>query len=173
MTQNAKGKLIIVGGHENKKGDRPILETVAQEMRGRKGPLVLITVASQQPEALAEDYIKVFSELGIEKVEVLDIRERAEAYDEANVRKLDNAPVVFFTGGDQLRITSQIGDSFVYRTIWDLYQKGSTIVGTSAGAACMPETMLVSGPGDESNEVSALNMAPGLGLIRDVVIDSH
>jgi len=53
------------------------------------------------------------------------------------------------------------------------YYQGATIAGTSAGAAAMPETMLISGPGDESNRVSALGMAPGLGLLSEVVIDSH
>jgi cyanophycinase len=47
------------------------------------------------------------------------------------------------------------------------------VAGTSAGAAAMPETKLNSGNGDESSQISALGMAPGLGLIGGVVIDSH
>ena len=55
----------------------------------------------------------------------------------------------------------------------EVLEAGGTVAGTSAGAAAMPETMLIAGPGDESNEISALGMAPGLGLIKNVVIDTH
>ncbi|MBI3968103.1 MAG: cyanophycinase [Chloroflexi bacterium] len=72
-----------------------------------------------------------------------------------------------------MRITSQIGDSPTFRCLQERFVEGATIAGTSAGAAAMPETMLFSGPNEESNKISALGMAPGLGLIRDVVIDSH
>lgn len=82
--------------------------------------------------------------------------------------------MVFFTGGDQLKITSQLGDSPVYRCIEEIYRRGGTVAGTSAGASVMSETMLISGDGDESHKVdTVLGMAPGLGLIRDVVVDQH
>ena len=173
MSDRPKGSLIIIGGHEDKEGDREILQEVAQRARRGSGRIVVVTVASQEPEALADDYRKVFGELGVKRVDVLDIRTRDEAFDQSNVEKLAGAPVIFFTGGDQLRITSQIGDSLVFRCMQEIYLKGGTIVGTSAGAAGMPETMLIGGPGDASHRISALSMAPGLGFIRDVVIDSH
>lgn len=174
MTTRAKGKLIIIGGHEEKNGgDRAILETVAREVHRLKTKLLLATVASSVPEELAESYREVFGELGVKQIDVLDIRDRREAYEEENVRKLHGAEVVFFTGGDQLRITSQVGDSPIYQHMMSVFQQGGTIVGTSAGAAAMPETMLVSGPSDETNAVGDLHMAPGLGLIQGMVIDSH
>jgi cyanophycinase len=171
MGRKAKGRLVIIGGHEDKVGERTILQEICQEVCD--GSLVVVTVASQEPEALAEEYIKVFKELGVKQIEVLDIRERKQAEDEALVEQLKQAEVVFFTGGDQLRITSQIGDSLVFQHMRDLLEAGRTIAGTSAGAAAMSETMLVDGPSDESNRISALSMAPGLGLIAGVVIDSH
>src|SRR5205823_1884326 len=85
----------------------------------------------------------------------------------------ERSPVVFFTGGDQVRITSQLADSPVFECISRLYRNGGTIVGTSAGAAAMPEIMLIGRRVDESNRVSTLGMAPGLGLIEGVIIDSH
>ncbi len=97
-------------------------------------------------------------------------RVRIEAPASAKVR---DASVVYFTGGDQLRITSQVGDSPVFRCLLDIYRRGATIAGTSAGAAAMSETMLISGPSDHSPEISALGMAPGLGFISSVVVDSH
>ena len=170
-----RGTLIIIGGHEERgtQGDRTVLTEVAKKARGRKGHLLVMTVATSLPEEMAKEYVATFKGLGVRDVEVLDIRTREEAYAESAVAKVRDASVVFFTGGDQLRITSQIGDSPIYRCLREIHRRGAVIAGTSAGAAAMPETMLISGEGDASQEISALGMAPGLGLIGDVVTDSH
>src|SRR4051794_10994714 len=54
-----------------------------------------------------------------------------------------------------------------------IHEEGGVIAGTSAGAAAVPDTMLISGNGKESPRVATLGMAPGLGLLKGVVIDSH
>jgi cyanophycinase len=173
MTKQPKGKLIIIGGHEDKDDDRDILEFVAQEVNRLKGSLVLMTVATHMPEELVKEYTEVFKELGVNRVESIDVRVREDGFNEENIKKIEKDAVIFFTGGDQLRITSQIGDSPLYQRMVDHFHRGATIVGTSAGAAAMPETMLVAGPSDESADNGELIMAPGLGLLPGVVIDSH
>jgi cyanophycinase len=173
MSNTPKGRLIIIGGHEDKEGERTILKAVAQRARGEHGRLVIVTVASNQPEELGHEYRALFKDLGVGDVDVVDIRTRDEAADERYIQKIAGAKVIFFTGGDQLRITSQIGDSPVFRCMQELYRKGATIAGTSAGAAAMPETMLIAGASDKSNRISALEMAPGLAFMSGVVIDSH
>jgi len=172
MSDIPKGSLIIIGGHEAKTGEQAILSEVAARA-GKSGRLVVITVASQEPEDLATTYKEVFGGLGVKQVDVLDIRTREQATNPAAVALLDNVAVVFFTGGDQLRITSQVGDTPVFQRMHELYRRGATIAGTSAGAAAMPATMLISGSGDSSEVISSLGMAPGLGLLENVVIDSH
>ena len=89
------------------------------------------------------------------------------------MHKVTNAAVIFFTGGDPLRITSQIGNTPTFQCLRARYRDGATIAGTSAGAAAMPETMLIAGASDASYQIDALSMAPGLALIQDVVIDTH
>lgn len=173
MSAKPKGRLIIIGGHEDKQGDQTILKAVARRARGESGRLAVITVASQEPEELAHEYRTIFKQLGVGHVDAVDIRTRDEAADEKNVQKIAGAQVVFFTGGDQLRITSQIGDSPLFRCMQQIYREGATIAGTSAGAAAMPETMLIAGASDASNRISALEMAPGLAFMHGVVIDSH
>ena len=171
MGDKPKGELIIIGGHEDKEGKSVILNEVARRAEG--GRLVIITVATQAPDKVGEEYTKLFKRLGVKRVDVLDVRTRDDATKDANVKKIDDAAVIFFTGGDQLRITSQIGDSPVFQCMRKLYHQGATIVGTSAGAAAMPETMLIGGPSDKSSAISTLGMAPGLGFLPGVVIDSH
>jgi cyanophycinase len=140
-----RGSLIVIGGHEDKHGDREILRAVARRA-GPGGKVVVATIASTQPEAYWEEYEKVFRALGVPHVFHLDIRDRAEAKMERKLRILDDATAVFFTGGDQLRITSELGDSPIYQRMCEIYMdEGGTIAGTSAGASMMCETMLVRG----------------------------
>jgi cyanophycinase len=170
--ETKRGTLIIIGGGERKDAERTVLQEVA--LRAATGKLVVVTIATTEPEETWKDYREIFRKLGVKKVEWLDVRVREEGFKEEVVRTLDGAAVVFFTGGDQLKITSQLGDSYVYRRIEEIYEQGGTIAGTSAGASVMSETMLISGDGDESHKVdTVLGMAPGLGLIRNVVIDQH
>jgi len=168
-----KGKLIIIGGAEKHEDGLNVLEAVAKEMRRKRHPLLLITAALSSPGYGPGEYRKIFRELGLDRIEVLEIPTREDAYIDANVAKVAEAGGIFFTGGDQLRITSQLGDTPIYQLITQRYADGCMIAGTSAGAAAMPDTMIIGGPGDESNQISSLSMAPGLGLIKGVVIDSH
>jgi cyanophycinase len=103
----------------------------------------------------------------------LYVHDRAETLDGEVVRALDGAGGVFFTGGDQLRISSQIGDTPVERRVREIHETGGVIAGTSAGASVMSDTMLVKGSSGESHRIGDLHMAPGLGLVRDVIIDQH
>ncbi|HEX8700849.1 MAG TPA: cyanophycinase [Myxococcaceae bacterium] len=174
MKKKRRGDLLVIGGHENKESDeeKAILNQAANKVKEADGRLVVLTVASMEPEPLADTYRKAFGRLGVKHVDVLDIRSREEAYDPGNVEKISNAGVVFFTGGDQLRITSQMGGSPLLERIFELHDQGVAIVGTSAGAAAMSETMLISGPTNQSRLVG-LSMAPGLGLLEGVIVDSH
>jgi cyanophycinase len=171
----SKGTLIIIGGNERREGGEAILQEIVNQARRKDdGHLLLVTAATHEPEGLAEEYAALFKKLGLTKMQVLDIRTRDQAQLEANVKMVDRAAVIFFTGGDQLRITSQMADTPVYRMMQETYAKGGVIAGTSAGAAAMPETMLASGNGAMTPRgIQDLGLAPGLALLPDVVIDTH
>ncbi len=174
MTKRS-GTLIIIGGHEEKEGERVILQEVVRPLGKGKKRLLIVTAATTIPQEIAEDYKRVFKQMGVGHVDVLDIRERDQAHDPAIIRKLDDAGVIFFTGGDQLRLTSQLGGTPLFAHMLELHGKGTVIAGTSAGAAAVPETMLISGQNEGSLRVSmsTLGMAPGLGLLKGVIVDSH
>jgi len=165
--------LIIIGGKEDRSNDKVILREVAR--RVGSGKLVVSTVAmARGTDELFAQYEKAFRALGVKHVFNLDINSRGEATQDSKLRILDNAQGVFFTGGDQMRITSQIGDTPVYQRIREIYDDGGVIAGTSAGASVMSETMLVYGGDEESHVIGdSVRMAPGLGLIGGVIIDQH
>ncbi len=81
--------------------------------------------------------------------------------------------VFFFTGGDQLRITSLMGGTQCQQIIQKRYEMGMVICGTSAGASAMSETMITSGKDDDAPKKCTLKMAPGLGFLKGVIIDQH
>ncbi len=122
---------------------------------------------------MGDEYRKIFQELGIKNIKILTIRNRRDAVDINNVNLIENTALMFFTGGDQLRITSLIGGTPLYSKIQKLYEGGCTFVGTSAGASVMSDTMIITGPDEESPKKCTLKMAPGLGLIKGVIIDQH
>ncbi|MDT9600808.1 cyanophycinase [Sphingosinicella rhizophila] len=169
--QGSKGCLIIIGGNEDRKDERRILREVAREVRG--GKLVLATVASRRPEGYFDDYQRAFSDLDLGDLVELYVEDRVEAGDRSKLSVLDDAAGIFFSGGDQLRITSQIGDTGIEAKVRALYERGGVVAGTSAGASVMSETMLVKGTSQITHRIGDLHMAPGLGLIRDVIIDQH
>lgn len=109
MTGKALGPLIVIGGHEDKTGERRILRAVAERLRG--GRLVLATLASHQPDGYFESYQDAFADLGVKELVELYVGDRSETRDDDKLSLLDGAAGVFFSGGDQLRIASQIGDS--------------------------------------------------------------
>jgi cyanophycinase len=167
----SKGTLIIIGGHEDHEGDREILKEVARHIRNKR--LVLSTIASHKPEGYLEKYQASFAELGVTEVTELYVENRTEAAMEEKLAALDGIEAVFFSGGDQLRITSQIGDTPVEQRVHEIFQNGGLIAGTSAGASMMSDTMLVKGQSAASFRIGELRMAPGLGLLPNVIIDQH
>jgi len=169
---NRNRTLVIIGGGEDRSQDKVILGEVARRVGA--GKLVVTTVAMPNPANLFEQYDRAFRALGVKHVFKLEVNERREATEEAKLRVLDDATGVFFTGGDQMKITSQIGDTPVFSRVHEIYRDGGVIAGTSAGASAMSETMLVSGDGQESFTIGgSTRMAPGLGLIGGVIIDQH
>jgi cyanophycinase len=164
--------LIIIGGHEDREGDAIILRAVAE--RAKRGKLVVATLATEHPEETYQNYRQSFTALGVKQIAHLDVPNREDLLRNPRSELMDGASVVFFTGGGQLRITTQFGGTRLCEQIQEFYREGGTIAGTSAGASVMSDTMLVSGDADSSHRVgSKLLMAPGLGYIKDVIIDQH
>jgi cyanophycinase len=165
------GPVIAIGGGEDKENDKDILCEVARRVAG--GPVIIATVASHEPDGYMDAYRTAFDGLGVTNLRELYLDDRREASDPDKLALFDDAAGVFFTGGDQLRITSQIGDTPVEDRVRALHAKGGLIAGTSAGASMMSEMMLVRGSNAESYRIGDLHMAPGLGLVPSCIIDQH
>ncbi|MBO0357234.1 cyanophycinase [Hymenobacter sp. BT186] len=176
------GTLISIGGHEQKRvsleadadmADDTILRRVVEEV-GTKGSILILPIASDEPEEAAEDYVKVFGELGCSRVEVLNIQNREDAESEESLRLLNEAGGVMFTGGDQLRITALLGGTAFHRRLKERYtQQPFVIAGTSAGATAMSTPMIYQGRNNAGMRKDEIHITTGLEFLHNVAIDTH
>lgn len=173
MNEKISGNLIIIGGAEDKKGKKEILKKVAEYINYNDDKMVIATIATEYPEKTYNDYKSIFSKLGVKNIYKLDINKREDAFNEKNINLIKTTNLLFFTGGDQLRITSMIGGTPIYNVIKEICNSGGVIAGTSAGASVMSDTMIIEGEDDESPHKCTLKMSPGLGLVKNIIIDQH
>lgn len=173
LEEKLKGNLIIIGGAEDKKGEKEILKEVCSKIDKENEKLVIATIATELPKEVGAEYTDIFKKLGVKNIDILDIAQRDDACRESNVALIKNASLVFFTGGDQLRITSLVGGTPIYDALKQSVENGCVFVGTSAGASVVSDTMIITGEDEESPKKWTLKMSPGLGLIKDVIIDQH
>ncbi len=183
------GTLIAIGGAENK-GDEPeddsmnsenanfekteILSRFVKELKGRNPLVLVIPTASSLPEELGPSYVKVFHDLKVKNVEVVDIRNREDACKEEYIELVRKAAGIMFTGGDQLKLTSILGGTDFMRLIKERYYNDSLVVGgTSAGAAAMSTQMIYQGMSGAGFIKGSVSITAGLELLNDVAIDTH
>ncbi len=165
------GDLVLIGGGEDKVAERHVLRAVADRAGDRT--LVVCTLATAEPESAWEQYDKIFAELGVARRAHLTIGTDVAEPSHAPGR-LDDVGAVFFTGGDQLRLTSMLGGTAAAARLLALHRAGTTIAGTSAGASAASDVMLIGPLRERSHKLGdLLRMAPGLGFIRDVLVDQH
>lgn len=168
-----RSELIIIGGAEDKTGASNILEYITHCCGKESADIVIVTTATGRSEQVYDTYHRVFKKFGVKKLSMLDIRNRQEADTDEKVNQISDATCIFFTGGDQLRITSILGGTKIHEALEKACEKGVIIAGTSAGAAAMSSTMIIGGNGNDPARKCSLNMAPGLALIEGAIIDQH
>lgn len=181
-----KGTLIPIGGNEDKGIEESeqytlefiqdgILYHVVQESGGTDANIVVIPTASSIPVEVGENYLEAFNTLGCKNVTVLDIRSKADSEKQSSVDLIKNANCIMFSGGDQSKITNKIGGTTIHKILLDRYKNetGFVIAGTSAGAMAMAHEMIAGGSAAESFIKGAVNMYKGLGLIPELIIDTH
>jgi len=166
-----EGTLIIIGGREDKSGEMKILKEVAR--RAGNGKLLVITAASEVPEEVWPEYRDLFKKLKVKHTEHLHLNQPDEAKHFDLDKIFHNVKVVFFTGGDQLKLTSKLGGTLIMDHVLEVFKKGGTLAGTSAGASIMGETMLVGGENSESRKIGNWMMAPGMRFVQNIIIDQH
>ncbi|TBR59898.1 cyanophycinase [Mastigocladus laminosus UU774] len=168
-----KRQLVIIGGAEDKEGDCQILREFVRRAGSTKARIVIMTAATELPREVGENYIRVFERLGAEDARIIDTETRDDASSSTALEAISKATGVFFTGGDQARITSILKDTEIDAAIHKRFSEGIVVGGTSAGAAVMPDVMIVEGDSETNPRIEIVDMGPGLAFLPGVVIDQH
>jgi cyanophycinase len=168
----SRGWIIPIGGAENKENDRRILERFVRVSGGEDADIIVIPTASRVHETGAR-YEQIFTELGARRVTVMDFDTRRDCHEAGRLRRIEAASGIFFTGGNQLRLTTLLGGTPVAKLIRLRNANGVTVGGTSAGASILSEHMIAAGDEGSSLIAGSVRMAPGLGLTNRFIIDQH
>lgn len=181
-----KGKLLIIGGAEDKVGEPPdIIEQSKEFIRyeilrellphSSNKKIELVTTGSEVQEEVKRTYQKVFKELGYENIDFIPIKQRSETTKNEYLKRAEEAGVVFFTGGDQFRLSTIIGGTEFFDIIRARYfnDKDFIVAGTSAGAMVMSSVMIMAGGLTEALIYRNLSTCSGLGLLPSCIVDTH
>jgi cyanophycinase len=166
----SRGFLVLIGGAEDKDHDRIVLRRTV-ELNGAQ-TISVIPTASQIPKKLGAHYVEAFGALGVEDVEVLDVRIRADLLRGQHRERIEASDLVFFTGGDQTRLARVFRDTPLLDAIRKAWERGATIAGTSAGATAAGDPMIFDGQ-RKGLVKGKVHGAPGFGFLPGVTVDTH
>jgi len=168
------GHLLVIGGAEDKYNERRILRKFLSLAGGESAEVLIIPVASDYPEFAADVYTQAFRNLGVANPRVLRATSRQDVFEADPDELLDGVTGVFMTGGDQMRLVSLLGGTQLADRLRKLV-RGTDIVlaGTSAGAAGMSTSMIVRGESTSHPQKSSVRLSPGLGFLKNIIIDQH
>ena len=168
-----RGPLLIIGGAEDREGQKVILRRFVDLAGGHNARIVIVGTATTVPGEVGPQYLDAFDDLGAAGAQFLSLSGRREANSPDAVEEIREATGVFFTGGDQSRIATILGGSKVEEALHERHRASDLVIGgTSAGAAMMSSTMILGG-GDLVPSMTAVRTGPGLGFVDGIVIDMH
>jgi cyanophycinase len=159
-----RGALVICGG-----GRLPeaVLNRFVELAGGAEARIVVIpTAGSDTAIRFAVASLDRWRARGPAAVQMLHTRSRAEANDPVFLQPLAEATGVWFSGGDQSRLSDSYVDTAVEAHLKALVERGGVVGGTSAGAAIMTRVMITGGR-------TTATQGRGLDLLPGAVVDQH
>ncbi|KAA9331778.1 cyanophycinase [Adhaeribacter soli] len=189
--ETPKGKIVAIGGKEDK-GSIPqptdpelrnqvrffengILKRIHDELYGLGTRIEVVTTATQFPAEVGQAYLDAFLLLGCDNVGQLPIHSREDADEPEYLERLRKADGVMFTGGDQTRIAEIFPGSKALQILKQQYwQKEKFLIsGTSAGAMALAGIMITASDERDPLVKGTVQLGEGLGLLQQVIIDTH
>ncbi len=178
QAQKNKGKLFIIGGGH--RSDALMTQLVNLSDLKKKDYIVVLPMSSEEPDSAYIYFKKQLEKLTPNPIVMLNF-DNTTAFNKVLNDSLQNAKLIFISGGDQSRFMNVVKNTPTFTAIHHAYKNGSTIAGTSAGAAVMCEHMITGNQKLETKYTETFNnirydnleTTVGLGLIKNVIIDQH
>lgn len=172
--QRRLGRLVVIGGAEDKLSDRIVLRRFVELCGGAPSRIRLISAASADPAGAWALYQKTFADLGVADCQPIDIPDRAAANSPGVTDQILGADGIFISGGDQRRLMDLVWETEAFKALHRAFHlRGCCVGGTSAGAAVLSRHMLVQGEATRLPEKEAAELDIGLGFVADAIIDQH
>ncbi len=166
-----RGLLVLIGGAEDRKGSKFVLKDLLDHTKASS--VVIIPTASAYPKDIHRDYENAFRDLGLRSIDCLDIRYKDEADRAENLRAVEEADLIFFGGGDQVKLVDTLRRTEFFKRISDRFERGALhIAGTSAGAAAAGNPMIYDG-NRKGFHKGSIGFKDGFGFVSGVAIDTH
>ena len=178
QAQYTKGKLFIIGGGD--RSDALMTQLITVSDLNKDDYIVVLPMASGEPVESYDYFKSQFQKLTTNPIVMMNFNKTTVSNVAMN-DSLQNAKIIFISGGDQTRFMDVVINTPVYTSIHQAYKNGSTIAGTSAGAAVMCEHMITGNQklqdkySETFNNIRYDNLETtiGLGLVKNVIIDQH
>lgn len=167
------GPLMIVGGAEDKLRKRSVLTEFVRASGGPEAKIAVIATASSLGSEIVEVYDALFRKLGAADVVSVRPETREQAREAGFVDALADATGIFMTGGNQLKLSGVICGTPFGEAIHAARRRGAVVAGTSAGASIQSSHMVAGGTGGSTAKQRMTQVAAGLGLVKNCVIDQH
>jgi cyanophycinase len=173
-----EGKLFIIGGGE--RSSALIADLVNTSELRSKDYIVILPMATSVPEESIAYISEQISEFSNNKIVSFNFTKEQANSNTNWIDSVKNAGLIYVTGGDQNKFMEIVRNSKLYDAMHQAYRAGSTISGTSAGAAIMSEIMITGSPKQDSKsdsfrEVKAdyVEVSSGMGFLKNIIIDQH
>ncbi len=173
MATDEAGALMAIGGAEDKLRKRTVLKQFVALAGGTDARIAVIPTASSLGPEIVEVYDAAFTKLGAREVVAARPTTRGEAEDPGLLALLDDVTGIFMTGGNQLKLSAVVNGTSFGEAIRAAHRRGAVIAGTSAGASIQSSHMVAFGPPGATPKQRMTQVAAGLGLVPDCVIDQH
>lgn len=182
---NVKGILIPIGGNEDKgwqdeegQGldfiNEGILSHVVRQSGGVQAKIIVVPTASRIPDEVGTNYLNAFTILGCKNVKVINITKKQEANNQEVIAEFKTAQCIMFSGGDQSRLVKIIHQTALHHLLLERFKNEAIVIaGTSAGAMAMATEMIAGGSSTDAMLKGAVLLRKGLGLIPELIIDTH
>ncbi len=181
-----KGSLLIIGG-ALRTDNEVVWKRMVSQAGGKGAKIAVIPAASGKPDVAGLNIVNILNRYGADAFVIpLSMNDKEHRYQEIVnnsqwIDKLRLASGVYFTGGDQEKITQVLLTADGKKTpmlevIWEKYRQGAVIAGSSAGAAIMSTNMSYVAPlrAMKSGLVDGKDIVAGLGFIGpEVFVDQH
>ena len=164
--------MAFLGSGEFDPWSEPVDRWALEHSRNPEGPVLVAPTASAHEgdesfDGWANKGLEHYAALGV-PAEVLPLKTHEDAHRDDLVRRLDDASVVFFSGGNPARLAGVLRDTPFWEALVRAHADGLTYAGCSAGVAGLTEMTF-----DSEAEGFDRIWASGLGYVRAVRFAPH